>query len=177
VIGALIVLAELGKADFAWLDALRRRHYPAERNRVPAHLTLFRSLPPSAEDEVRRSLSRAASAAAPATEISGVLDMDSGVALRVHSEPLYEIRDQLAEEFRGLLTAQDEGRWTAHVTIQNKAEPRIARQLLRQMRASFEPRPLEISGLELVRYVERAWEPVARYAFRGASSARRSRRS
>ncbi|HEU5286581.1 MAG TPA: 2'-5' RNA ligase family protein, partial [Sphingomicrobium sp.] len=38
--GALIVTAELGAEDFAWLDALRRRHYPPERNRVPAHLTL-----------------------------------------------------------------------------------------------------------------------------------------
>ena len=54
--GALIVTAELGKQDFAWLDALRRRHYPAERNRVPAHLTLFRTLPPSAEAEVRRAM-------------------------------------------------------------------------------------------------------------------------
>lgn len=175
--GTLIVLAELGKADFAWLEALRRRYYPVERNRVPAHLTLFRSLPPSAEEEVRRSLSRSASAATPVAEISGVLDLDSGVALRVRSVELDEIRDQLAEEFRGLLTAQDLGGWTAHVTIQNKAEPKPARELLRQMRAAFEPRPVEISGLELVRYVEGAWAPVARYGFRGASLSRRSRRN
>lgn len=165
--GTLIVLAELGKKDFAWLDALRRRHYPADRNRVPAHLTLFRSLPPSAEEEVRRSLSRAASAAAPLAEISGVIDLDSGVALRVLSGELEEIRERLRDEFRGLLTAQDQGGWTAHVTIQNKAEPRVARELLRQMRASFEPRPIEISGLELVRYVQGAWMPIARYTFRG----------
>jgi 2'-5' RNA ligase len=177
VSGTLIVLAELGKADFAWLDSLRRRHYPAGRNRVPAHLTLFRSLPPSAEAEARRSLSRVASAAPPQAEISGLLDLDSGVALRVRSEELEDIREQLAGEFRGLLTAQDEGRWTPHVTVQNKAEPRAARELLRQMRAGFEPRPLKISGLELVRYAEGAWEPVARYTFRGPSSARRSRRS
>jgi 2'-5' RNA ligase len=167
VSGTLIVLAELGKKDFAWLDALRRRHYPADRNRVPAHLTLFRSLPPSAEEEVRRSLSRAASAAAPLAEISGVIDLDSGVALRVLSGELEEIRERLRDEFRGLLTAQDQGGWTAHVTIQNKAEPRVARELLRQMRASFEPRPIEISGLELVRYVQGAWMPIARYTFRG----------
>jgi hypothetical protein len=167
VSGTLIVLAVLGKKDFAWLDALRRRHYPADRNRVPAHLTLFRSLPPSAEEEVRRSLSRAASAAAPLAEISGVIDLDSGVALRVLSGELEEIRERLRDEFRGLLTAQDQGGWTAHVTIQNKAEPRVARELLRQMRASFEPRPIEISGLELVRYVQGAWMPIARYTFRG----------
>ncbi len=31
--GALIVTAELGPPDLAWLDRLRRTHYPAERNR------------------------------------------------------------------------------------------------------------------------------------------------
>lgn len=164
--GAFIVLAELGKTDFAWLDALRRRNYPAERNRVPAHLTLFRALPPSAEEEVRRSLSRAASAAAPRAEVSGVLGMDSGVALRVRSQGLDNIREQLADEFRGLLTAQDEGRWTAHVTIQNKAEAKAARELLRQLRASFEPRPLAIAGLLLVRYLDGAWQEVSSWRFR-----------
>jgi 2'-5' RNA ligase len=103
--------------------------------------------------------------------------MDSGVALRVQSQELDEIRERLAEEFRGLLTSQDQGPWTPHVTIQNKAEPGAARQLLHQMRASFEPRPLEIRGLELVRYVEGAWERLARYPFRGPSSSPQSHRS
>ena len=33
--GALIVTAEMGAEEFAWLDSLRRRHYPAERNQPP----------------------------------------------------------------------------------------------------------------------------------------------
>lgn len=164
--GPFIVIAELGKADFAWLDGLRRLHYPPDRNRVPAHLTLFRSLPPSAEPEARRSLSRAAASPAPRAEISAAMDLDSGVALRVSSSELETIRDQLADEFRGLLTSQDIGRWTAHVTIQNKVEPRVARALLRQVRAQFEPRPLKIAGLGLVRYVEGVWQPLASYRFR-----------
>jgi hypothetical protein len=32
--GALIVTAEMGAEEFAWLDSLRRRHYPAERNQL-----------------------------------------------------------------------------------------------------------------------------------------------
>lgn len=174
---ALIVAAELGKADFAWIDALRRRHYPPERNRVPAHLTLFRSLPPSAEEEIRRSLSRAAAEAPPEAETGGIMDLDSGVAIRIASAELDVIREELASDFRGLLTAQDMGRWTPHITIQNKAEPRLARALVREMRGSFEPRPVEITGLELIRYVEGEWERVARYGFRGPRSALRRRRS
>jgi hypothetical protein len=164
--GPLIIIAELGPPDFAWLDALRRHHYPADRNRVPAHLTLFRSLPPSAEPEVVRSLRRAAQERAPKARISGAMDLDSGVALRVESPELDALRARLADEFHGLLTSQDLGRWTPHVTIQNKVEPRVARALLREMRDSLEPRPLVISGVALVRYSSSAWEPVTSFRFR-----------
>lgn len=164
--GALIILAQLGQADFAWLDQLRRRHYPPERNRVPAHLTLFRALPPSAEAEVRRSLSRAAAQRPPEARINGVIDLEEGAALRVSSPGLEAARDELAGQFRGLLSAQDRGPWTAHVTIQNKAEPKAVRALLRQLREEFEPRPLKIRGLELIRYVDGGWEPLAAYRFR-----------
>lgn len=164
--GALIVAAVLGKGDFAALDALRRRHYPAERNLVPAHLTLFRTLPPSAEGEVRRSLSRAAAAEAPSAQIAGVMDLDGGVALRVSSPALEGIREQLADEFHGLLTPQDSGRWRPHVTIQNKVEPRISKRLLREMREAFEPRALSVTGLQLISYDAGNWEPLANWRFR-----------
>ena len=42
----LIVTALLGRADHAWLDGERQRHFPPERNQLPAHLTLFHQLPP-----------------------------------------------------------------------------------------------------------------------------------
>jgi hypothetical protein len=105
------------------------------------------------------------------------MDLDTGVALRVESAGLSAIRDDLAAEFRGLLTAQDQGRWTPHVTIQNKVQPDVARALLQSMRADFEPRPIEITGLQIIRYVEGEWEAVARCGFRGPRSARRRRRS
>ena len=51
--GPLIVTADFATSDFAWLEGLRRAHYPAELNRVPAHLTMFQGLPPSAIAEVK----------------------------------------------------------------------------------------------------------------------------
>jgi len=161
----LIVLAELAKPDFRRLDALRRAHYPAHRNRVPAHLTLFRALPPSAEEEVRRSLARAAEAPPPPAGIAGPMALDSGVALRVSSPALEAIREALAREFHGLLTSQDSGPWVPHVTIQNKAEQREAKALLKEMRETFERTSLAIRGLSLVRYVEGEWEPISGFRF------------
>ena len=94
------------------------------------------------------------------------MDLDSGVAIRIESLELERIRDDLVSEFHGLLTAQDMGRWTPHVTIQNKAEPRVARKLLQAMRAAFEPRPVGITGLQLIRYREGEWDPLAVWRFR-----------
>ena len=100
--GALIVAAELGAADLAWLDRLRREHYPAERNQVPAHLTMFHALPPSAEGEVRRSLGQLATEPAPRASIEGLMDLGGGVAFRIVSTDLDAIRRQLAADFHGL---------------------------------------------------------------------------
>ncbi len=94
------------------------------------------------------------------------MDLDSGVALRVHSPELEHLRDELAEDYHGLLTSQDAGRWTPHVTIQNKVEPRVARALLRELRDQLDPRSLAIRGLELVRYVEGDWNPLGEWSFR-----------
>lgn len=164
--GALIVTAELGQDDFAWLEGLRRAHYPADRNRVPAHLTMFHSLPPSAEREVRARLSELANAPPPRARIEGLMDLGGGVAFRVVSDDLDRIRDGLAEMLRGLLGAQDAGGWRPHVTIQNKVPPRTARALLIELQRRFVGRPLAIRGLGLHRYRDGPWEPVAVFPFR-----------
>lgn len=157
----IIVTALFGKADFAWLDALRRAHYPPERNRVPAHLTLFHHLPPTIEPELRRRLSAATRGiVSPAARIAGVLKLDGGVAFRVESPELEEVRDALADALRGLLVPQDQAAWRPHITIQNKAEPRAAAALHARLAADFAPRPLAIAGLAAWRYHDGPWEPL-----------------
>lgn len=165
--GALIVTAELAAADQAWLDRLRRAHYPPERNQLPAHLTIFRALPPSAEREVRTTLSRFGGEPAPRAWIDGLMDLGGGVAFRIASPELDRIRDALAASLHGLLSAQDDGGWRPHITIQNKVPPKVSRALLLQLSAGFEPRPLAVRGLGLHRYRDGPWERIAAYAFRG----------
>ena len=165
--GALIVTAELGAADLAWLDRLRRAHYPPERNRLGAHLTMFHALPPSAEGELRSRLSRLASARPPKCSIEGLMDLGGGVAFRVVSVDLDRIREALADELQGLLGAQDSGGWRPHVTIQNKVAPKIARALIAELERDFRRRDLSVSGLGLHRYLDGPWEKLAIYPFRG----------
>jgi hypothetical protein len=165
--GTLIVTAELAAQDFAWLEGLRRAHYPVDLNRVPAHLTIFHALPPSAEAEARSRLSELAKEPRPKARIEGLMDLGGGVAFRVVSYDLDRHRESLVQDLHGLLGAQDVGGWRPHITIQNKVAPKIARALIGALQSGFEPRPLTISGLSLHRYLGGPWEAIAMYRFRG----------
>lgn len=164
--GALIVTAEFGAGDFSWLEGLRRAHFPPERNKVPAHLTIFHALPPSAETELRSRLGQLVRRRAPGASIEGLMDLGGGVAFRVVSTDLDQLRNELASGMHGLLSAQDSQGWRPHVTIQNKVAPKVARALKESLERTFEPRPLSIAALALHRYLGGPWEPIQRYPFR-----------
>ena len=165
----IIVAAEFGATDFAWLDDLRRTHFPPERNLIAAHLTLFHHLSPGLLGELGTRLRRATRGVSrPDAWIVEPMSLGRGVALRVRSEVLAVIRADLAAAFHGMLTPQDQAGWRPHVTIQNKVEPAIARRLHAAL--SGDPgvaRPLAITGISTYHYRGGPWEPIARYRFAG----------
>lgn len=163
----IIVTATFAPGDDGWLQQLRRTYYPPAHNRVPAHLTLFRHLPPSLSRELAARLAAAANAPKPGATIAGLMDLGEGTALRVESEALEAIRAELAEAFHGLLMPQDQAVWRPHVTIQNKVGPRAARTLQQRLHATFAPRPLAIHALASWHYAQSGWTPLGRYPFRG----------
>lgn len=165
--GPLIVTADLGPADFAWLDAQRRAYFPPERNQLAAHLTMFHALPPSLEEDVRRHLKGLSSAPPPNATIASLMNLGGGVAYRVLSPELVLIREEIADHFHGSLTAQDSGGWRPHVTIQNKVSSTAAKLLLELLERDFVPRPVTIRGLALHRYLGGPWELLGRFPFRG----------
>jgi 2'-5' RNA ligase len=168
VAAPIIVTAQLGRADFAWLDSLRRAHYPPERNQVAAHLTLFRHLPPSCAGELKRRLaSEARDMSKPEARLDKVLLFEQGVGFRLHSPALEAMRARLAQAFDRLLTPQDSAPWRGHITIQNKVAPIQARVLYDQLKQDFEPRRLELTGLECFYYRGGPWEPLAAFKFKG----------
>lgn len=161
----LIVSALFGPSDLAWLDGLRRAHFPAHRNQLPAHLTLFHHLPPSIEAELRQRLGAAARERAPVAEAAGLLNLGGGVAIRIVAPALVALREALADAFAGLLVPQDMAAWRPHVTIQNKVTADAARALLRTLEPDFRPRRVVIVGLAAWRYRGGPWEPVSRHLF------------
>ncbi|ATE66565.1 2'-5' RNA ligase family protein [Rhizorhabdus dicambivorans] len=162
----IIVSALLAPEDLAWADGLRRAHYPAEHNRLPAHLTLFHHLPPSALDEIRRRLmAEARTTARPAARVARLLALGRGVALGVDSPGLVAIRSRIAEALEGSLTPQDRAAWRPHITVQNKVAASEARALFQDLRSDFRPRPIGITGMALWWYRGGPWEPIAEYRF------------
>jgi hypothetical protein len=165
--GPLIVTADFAADDYAWLEGLRRAHYPADRNRVPVHLTMFQGLPPSAIEEVKHQLALHSAEAPPRATIAGLMILSGGVAYRVVSDELDAIREAVAAHFHGLLCGPDAAGWRPHITIQNKVPPKQARALLAELERDFRPRPLGIAGLSVHRYRGGPWETLYTYKFRG----------
>jgi hypothetical protein len=168
-VAPVIVAAEFGKADSAWLDRLRRAYFPVERNVLPAHLTLFHHLPPALLAELDTRLKAAMrEMARPSATIGEPMLLGRGVALRVRCAPLEALRADLAYFFGGSLTPQDAAGWRPHVTLQNKVEPSVARALHAALCPEFvQPRPLVLTGLATHHYRGGPWERIARYRFAG----------
>lgn len=139
------------------LDDLRSAHFPADRLVVGAHVTLFHALPDAPEPRIRADVLRIALRGPFEVRIAGVRSLGRGVALVLDAAPLLAVRAELADAWRPWLTPQDAHSFSPHVTVQNKVTPEVARLLLQQMSAAFEPWTAQARGLALWRYLGGPW--------------------
>ncbi|MEJ2457463.1 MAG: 2'-5' RNA ligase family protein [Novosphingobium sp.] len=145
----LLITAELPPDVLSWTDALRREHYPSERNRLRAHVTLFaRSAPPDAR-------------------IDGLMKLETGTALAVESPAMVDLHARIAERMHGLLTDRDTRLLRLHVTLQNKVKPEAARALQAQLAAELRPVSFRFRGFGLYAWEDGLWRPIRVVAFRG----------
>jgi hypothetical protein len=163
-----IVTAELPPDILAWADRLRKAHYPPERNRLAAHVTLFHAFAPSLYDELRGVLSRMASQTAPpAARIDGPMSLGKGTAIAISSLAMLAVRQAIANHFHGSLTAQDQHPPRLHITVQNKVTSQAARALQEELAPTLGQRPFAFAGLALHLYRDTHWEALGRWPFRG----------
>jgi hypothetical protein len=164
----IIITANMGHADQAWANQLRRDHFPPERNFLDAHITLFQHLPPANLAEIKTRLSvMTREYAAPGAMLSDVMMLSRGVAYKIESPQLLAMRDELAHAFNGLLIPQDQARPRFHITIQNKVEPKVAKALYAEILEDFQPRAIHILGLSAYYYRVGPWEQIQSWSFRG----------
>ncbi|NBC89032.1 MAG: 2'-5' RNA ligase family protein [Alphaproteobacteria bacterium] len=167
-----IVTAVLPPDIQGWAEGLRREHFPAERNHLHAHVTLFHAFAPSLLDELKDFLPDIAREFAPPQgRVAGLMDLGKGTAIALESEPLLRLRALIADHFHGSLTDQDLHDPRLHITIQNKVSKEEARALQAALAPEIEPRVFAFPALDLHRYEGGPWSHVKRMAFRGRERA------
>ena len=164
----LIVTLQMDEDAFACFEDLRRRHFPKDRNRTPAHATLFHHLPGAREAEITDTIDRFAhDTTAPEIAVCEVRFTGNGVAFGLDSPALEAFRANLASTFQAWLTPQDRQPWRPHVTVQNAVETGHARALHGSLREDFAPFRFVAPGLLVWRYRGGPWEPRAALLFGG----------
>ncbi len=159
----LVVTLALDEETHARFQAERAALFPPGRTAVGAHVTMFHALPGHLREEVGAELRRLAATPAFEVAVSGVVPLGRGVAYRLEAEPARVVHRRLQQRFRDHLTRQDAQPFRAHVTVQNKVAPEVARETLERLRARFVPTSARAVGLELWRYDGGPWTPLDRY--------------
>lgn len=164
----LLVTAELPPDILEWADRLRRAHYPPERNRLPAHVTLFHGLPPSSNVEVRGLLAELARITPPPeARITGVMDLGRGTAFAVESPKTVALHEVLAERLHGVIQQKDARVLRLHITLQNKVRMEMARALQADLGRTFAARTFRFHGFGLYQWHDELWRLSHVYPFRG----------
>lgn len=165
----LVLTLRLDRATQARFDRERSLLFPPGRTAVGAHVTLFHALPGSLRNDIERELDRHRSLAPFSVAVTEPFPLGRGVAYGLRSPELDELHGELQGRWRDALTPQDRQRFRAHVTVQNKVTPELARETLVGLRAAYAPVEATALGLELWRYDGGPWTPLARYDFGGPS--------
>jgi hypothetical protein len=159
-----ILTLTLDPVSQAGFDALRSAHFPPSRLLVGAHVTLFHALPNDLH--VVQAVETEAALIAPfPVSVTGLRFLGRGVAFALESARLHGLRTRLQERWTTRLTPQDRQAWRPHVTIQNKVEPAVAKELHAALSAAFVPYTITATGLALWRYRNGPWDSAGLFPF------------
>lgn len=149
-------------------DELRDRWFPAARNHLGGHVTLFHALPGAELAAVGQAVAGLArSTPAFDVAVTGTRLLGRGVALDLAAPPLLALHAGLARAFDPWLTRQDRQRFAPHVTVQNKVEPAAAAALAADLSAGFSPWTAGATGADLWWYRGGPWEHIRTEPFAG----------
>ena len=154
-------------------ESLRQRHFLPARNRIPAHLTLFHTLPKTAETLARlREISALQQVFS--LDMKAPKSIGRGVAYFFESAAAVALHHRLSAVFAEDLSAQDRQGFRPHVVVQNKVTGDVSKATLALLLEGFEPSPVRAVGLDLWRYLDGPWEHMQRFAFIGENAGERN---
>lgn len=140
-----------------YFNQLRHQHFPAERNYLNAHLTLFHALPNQSWiiEDMKELVKNQEPFVATAQNI---VSLGNGTAIKIVSPDLPLIHQKLQEKWFDVLSSQDRQKRNFHITIQNKVDAQTAKNLQAEMTEGFKPFDFMIEGIQLWRYMNGPWE-------------------
>ena len=164
--GTFVITAKLDETSFSRLEAWRQAYFPASRNFLPAHLTLFHTLSSSQVTQLRNAWPLMSGANSLPLRFTVPKFFGHGVAIEVEAPGLHALRAQLIEVLGGNLTRQDSQPYRSHITIQNKVAAPEARALYEHFRSSFTAWEGLANALLVWRYLGGPWASDIELAFR-----------
>lgn len=162
----LIITLELDESSQMYFDRLRRMHFPAERNFLSAHFTLFHNLPGHELETICKDLQNFARQTDPIPlYVSEVKSIGRGVAFSLESEEVKLLHAHMQQKWHNWLVPQDRQKLWPHVTIQNKVKPEEAARLKEALQKNFQPFTATGLGLQLYTYQDGPWAFEKRFPF------------
>ncbi|MCJ8209680.1 2'-5' RNA ligase family protein [Mucilaginibacter sp. RS28] len=161
----LILTLQLEDSVQAYFNQLRKAYFPAERNYLDAHLTMFHHLPAHEKQIVTDIEYTTSQNAEFRLTASAVVGIGNGVAFKIVSEELAQMHRLLQQQWHEWLIPQDRQKLWPHITVQNKVSPEVAKNLKEQLEENFQPFEFKATGLSLWEYLGRPWKSIRNYQF------------
>lgn len=162
-----IVTLVIDDESFRYLNDLRQAHFPAEKNFLNAHITLIHNLP--LHFLLGFAWDRHLTGNAFPILFGKPYFLGKGTAITVESEILTKMHQGIKNDpaINKLLSNQDRALSRLHVTIQNKVDPKIAKEFFHHFSQHFEPFYGQGIGLDIWRYDGGPWSHRKRLQFLG----------
>jgi len=160
----LILTLSIEKDASLYFNSLRKSYFPADRNHIDAHLTLFHALPnqdtviSSVKDVCARQKQFILSVKEP-------VSIGKGVAIKIESNELLQLHKVFQNQWQEFLSPQDKHKLWPHITVQNKVPATEAKKLLKELQTTFVPFVASAQGLQLWEYLGGPWKFVEEFSF------------
>lgn len=165
-----ILTLQIDPAAQELLNGWRKEYFPADRNVLDAHITMFHALPGDQDARWRDDLAAIAEeTAAFDLHFTKAYSLGRGVAIQVQAPELIALRRRLRDEWLRDLSAQDRpSGYNPHVTVQNKVDADLANKTLAKVQtalpADFRARAI---GLDYWEYEGGPWKKLLSIPFTG----------
>lgn len=160
----LIATFSIDSSAQDYFDSLRKQYFHPERNFIGAHLTLFHALPD--ESWIKSDLKELAGQQHSfQAKSETIVSLGFGTAFKIVSPELSSIHRKLQQSWYDHLTNQDRQKRNFHITIQNKVDAAIAKDLQQSLMYDFKTIDFHVHGIQLWRYLNGPWKFVTQYDF------------